>query len=67
LFGNPTRKAAPKQGWIKPVDEAAQPTLAGNAEMEFGELPQKGQMMPPKRRYRRNRRKKRLSRRSPAP
>ena len=38
-FRHPVRKAAPKQQRIKPVDEAAQPALARNAEMEFGKLP----------------------------
>jgi|SRR5947209_8309028 hypothetical protein len=42
---DPALQAAAKQGRIDAIDQATQPALAGNAVMEFRELPQKMQAL----------------------
>jgi hypothetical protein len=41
----PAIEAVAEQERVDPVDEGAQPALAGNAEVEFGKPPQEGQMV----------------------
>jgi hypothetical protein len=41
---NPALETTPEQDRIDAVDEVAQPALAGNAEVEFREAAQKGEM-----------------------